>query len=153
MVILAERLGDKADYIVALDCCFSRPLFAGDRVSRRVATPHARARASRSLGSHPKAHDQKSGVEQAGTIVDISADLFVDYSFGTFLLVDQVLVKGNNSAFARQGDSGAIVVDNSTDRAVALVFATAGKFTAVCPLQRALELLGVWPPNGNLSAT
>ena len=87
---------------------------------------------------------QKSGVEQAGTIVDISADLFVDYSFGPFLL---------NGAFARQGDSAAIVVDNSTDRAVAIVFATAGKFTAVCPLQRALELLGVRPPNGNLSAT
>jgi hypothetical protein len=88
---------------------------------------------------------QKGGVGTTGTIVDVSVDFFVDYSFATVLLEDQIFVKGGNGDFARQGESGAILVANDTGKAVAMVFASAGKFTAACPLQPALELLGVVP--------
>ncbi len=86
----------------------------------------------------------------AGTIVDVDADFFVDYSFGTFHFVDQVLIEGKDGKeFAKDGDSGAVVVDvqDRDKQAAAMVFASAGKFTLACPLTEVVnqfkELHGV----------
>jgi hypothetical protein len=80
--------------------------------------------------------------ETKGTIVDESADFFVDYSFGSFLFVDQIFIKGER--FATDGDSGAILVAESNGRAIAMVFASAGnEFTAACPLITVLDQLEV----------
>ncbi len=46
-----------------------------------------------------------------GMIVDTDADLYVDYSFGTFLFEHQVMIDGGNHGvdFAAAGDSGSLV--------------------------------------------
>lgn len=78
-----------------------------------------------------------------GTIVDVSADLYVDYSFGTFRLVDQVVIDSGSDKdeFAVRGDSGSLVVKQKTKEPVAMVFAASGRFAVASPLDRVLELL------------
>ena len=78
-----------------------------------------------------------------GTIVDISADILVDYSFGGFHFTSQVLIQGDNDRdFASDGDSGAIVLaDVEKPYAVAMVFAPAGKYTAACPMEEVKKSL------------
>jgi len=95
----------------------------------------------------------KSSGRTVGKIVDVSADILVDYSFGTFKFVDQILIDGGEKDFAVDGDSGAVVVAASqpTNRwlpdakpssvALGLVFAPAGRFAAACPMSKVLESL------------
>jgi hypothetical protein len=72
-----------------------------------------------------------------GTIVDILADVSVDYSFGTFRFNDQILIEGEDGQeFAWDGDSGSIVIDMESGYPTAMVFAEAGKFAVACPLSR-----------------
>ena len=50
-----------------------------------------------------------------GTIVDRDADLYIDYSFGTFLFEHQFMIDGGGDGadFATAGDSGSLVVDRT----------------------------------------
>jgi len=77
----------------------------------------------------------------AGKIVDVDADLYIDYSFGTFRFEHQVMIdSGSDDAdFAALGDSGSLVVDTSTKRSTAMIFAASGRFAVACPLGVALE--------------
>jgi hypothetical protein len=102
-----------------------------------------------------------SGCSQ-GKIVDVSADILVDYSFGTFLFVDQILIDGGEDDFAQDGDSGALLITapnhvarygrhaahteellpaGAPAEAVGLVFAPAGRFAAACPISVVLDQL------------
>jgi hypothetical protein len=81
-----------------------------------------------------------------GIIVDTHADVSVDYSFGTFRFNDQILIKGivdngQQTEFAVDGDSGAIVVD-SAGAAIGMVFAEAGEYAVACPLTKVFRKLG-----------
>jgi hypothetical protein len=71
-----------------------------------------------------------------GTIVDVNADLYVDYSFGTFLFEQQIMIEGGTDGydFASGGDSGSIVVETETNRPTAMIFAASGGFAVACPL-------------------
>ena len=77
-----------------------------------------------------------------GVIVDIDADLYVDYSFGTFRFINQVVIDGQSAGnpddiFATDGDSGSIVFTETEPnrlQALAMVFAEAGRFAVACPL-------------------
>ncbi|MBI3681959.1 MAG: hypothetical protein HY235_16375 [Acidobacteria bacterium] len=82
--------------------------------------------------------------ERDGTIVDISVDFVAHYSFGSFLLEDQILVKVQKGSreFAQDGDSGAVVAEDKKDgKAVGIVVASAGEFTAASPMVNMLEEL------------
>ena len=73
-----------------------------------------------------------------GTVVDVDADFFVDYSFGTFCFTRQIVIDSrvngqDNSVFATVGDSGSIVVDQK-QRAIGVVFAEPDRFVLACPL-------------------
>jgi hypothetical protein len=84
-----------------------------------------------------------------GRIVDVDADLYVDYSFGTFRFKNQIVIDGKSPAneddiFATDGDSGAIVMgqaDTGEYQPIAMVFAEAGRFGVACPLVAAFKLL------------
>jgi hypothetical protein len=88
----------------------------------------------------------KSTGKTYGRVVDVQADILVDYSFGTFAFEDQVLIDGGASDFAVDGDSGALVMASESgatpsNSAVGLVFAPAGRYTAASPVSRVLESL------------
>src|SRR5262249_6821163 len=80
-----------------------------------------------------------------GRIVDIAADILVDYNFGTFRFINQVLIEGDDGDFAADGDSGAVVFCSSPEDPapvpVAMVFAPAGKLTAACPMWAVIKFL------------
>lgn len=79
-----------------------------------------------------------------GTIVDISARGYIDYSFGRFLFDKQVVIDSGDDGkdFAVSGDSGAVVWDQEHGAPVAMIFAAAGRYAVACPLSDALMLLG-----------
>jgi hypothetical protein len=103
----------------------------------------------------------KSTARTSGKIVDVSADILVDYAFGTFKFVDQILIDGGENGFAMDGDSGALLIANvpaspstashkdamtngnapNSAEAVGLVFAPVGRFAAACPISKVLDLL------------
>jgi hypothetical protein len=91
----------------------------------------------------------------SGVVVDVNADFYIDYGFGTFLFKDQVVIDGKGQGnfkgkdqeqlkdiFATDGDSGAIVVDEE-NHAVAMVFAEAGRFAVACKFSKVLEEIGL----------
>ncbi len=86
-------------------------------------------------------HGGTTGVTE-GRIVDLDADIFVEYSFGTFLFRHQMLVQNEpkTSPFAVDGDSGAPVYTKDGSL-LGIVFAPAGRLTAVCPIATALDEL------------
>lgn len=77
-----------------------------------------------------------------GTIRDVDVELYVEYSFGTFRFANQVMIDGGeNSQFARGGDSGSLVVDTATGLATAMIFAASGRYAVACPIRQALNML------------
>jgi hypothetical protein len=81
-----------------------------------------------------------------GTVVDVDADLYVTFSFGTFRFENQVMIDGGaNSVFATIGDSSSIVADmGDKPKARGMIYAASGQFAVACPLEGALtkRLLG-----------
>ena len=79
-------------------------------------------------------------------MVDVDADLYVTFSFGTFRFENQVMIDGGaNYVFATVGDSGSIVADTGAKpKARAMIYAASGQFAVACPLEDALKkrLLG-----------
>jgi hypothetical protein len=80
-----------------------------------------------------------------GKIVDTDVNLYVDYSFGTFCFEHQVMIESteDDQHFAAAGDSGSIIMNGTTYRAIAMVFAASGRFAVACPLEMALEKLAL----------
>lgn len=78
-----------------------------------------------------------------GTVVDTDADLYIDYSFGMFRFEHQFMIDGGSAGpdFATAGDSGSLVVDTDTKRAVAMIFAASGRFAVACPLTEVFQRL------------
>jgi hypothetical protein len=83
-----------------------------------------------------------------GRIVDEDVDLYVPYSFiDPALFQHQFMIEntergqdGKPLEFATNGDSGALVVDES-GRAVGMIFASSGTFAVACPIDKVMEAL------------
>ena len=84
-----------------------------------------------------------------GAIADISLDLDVDYDFGTYRFVNQIVIEGDTDEFATAGDSGSIIVDADSQKPVGMVFAASGKYCVACPLSEVLNALQSRLQNGN----
>jgi hypothetical protein len=76
-----------------------------------------------------------------GTVVDVNADFYVEYSFGTFLFTDQIVIEGDTDTFAADGDSGSIVIYPEKNQAIAMIFAESGGFAIACSLAEVLNQL------------
>jgi hypothetical protein len=76
-----------------------------------------------------------------GTVVDVDADLYVTFSFGTYRFENQVMIDGgDDNVFATPGDSGSIVADiGGKPEARAMIYAASGQFAVACPLRDALN--------------
>uniref|UniRef100_Q02D99 Uncharacterized protein n=1 Tax=Solibacter usitatus (strain Ellin6076) TaxID=234267 RepID=Q02D99_SOLUE len=82
----------------------------------------------------------------SGFIVDTDVDLYVDYSFGTFLFEHQIVIQSSEDSleFATGGDSGSMVIAGAGEqegRATALIFAASGTFAVACPFYTVLSEL------------
>jgi hypothetical protein len=83
-----------------------------------------------------------------GTIAESSIDLDVNFDFGTYRFVNQIVVEGDLEEFATAGDSGSIIVDEESQQPVGMVFAASGKHAIACPLSAVLESLQELLPKG-----
>ena len=81
---------------------------------------------------------------RTGQVFDISADVRVGYEGGTATFQDQVLVRGDTaSPFSASGDSGSLIVDRTTKRATALLFAGSSTHTIANHIANVLTSLRV----------
>jgi hypothetical protein len=80
-----------------------------------------------------------------GRISDIDADFKVQYQTGTYLLKSQLLIKAlsNGVAFSDAGDSGSLIVERATGKAVALLCAGSPAVTLANRFTRVLSALDV----------
>jgi hypothetical protein len=78
-----------------------------------------------------------------GKVVDIAADIDVRYGSRTAVFVNQIGIEGMGSAFARGGDSGSLVVDATTRRALALLFAGGERTAFANPIGAVLDRFSV----------
>jgi hypothetical protein len=79
----------------------------------------------------------------AGRISSIDADVKVGYEIGTLVFTNQILIVGLSGAFSAAGDSGSLIVERDTHRAVGLLFAGSDTHTIANDLSTVLTELGV----------
>jgi len=58
---------------------------------------------------------------QTGTVFDVDADFPVQYSFGAVTLRNQILIHNPEGFFAFSGDSGSLIVERGTKKAIGLL--------------------------------
>jgi hypothetical protein len=78
-----------------------------------------------------------------GAILDVSADVRVRYGTRFAFFEDQLAISGVAGVFSDVGDSGALILDARTRRAVALLFAGGGGTTFASPIQPVLDRFSV----------
>jgi hypothetical protein len=64
-----------------------------------------------------------------GSVIDVAADVKIDYDFGEALFIDQIVIVGDKGSFSASGDSGSLIVDRASKRATGLLFAGSATHT------------------------
>jgi hypothetical protein len=81
---------------------------------------------------------------RVGRVTSIDTDLSVDYGVGAFTFHGQILIQGlGGQAFSNSGDSGAVVLERATGRAVGLLFAGSTSHSAASHIEDVLAALDV----------
>ena len=75
-----------------------------------------------------------------GTITELNATVQVGYGGGKTALFENQIVTTNMS---EPGDSGSLLVEAETNKAVGLLYAGSDEVTVHCPINRVLELLDI----------
>ncbi|HEV7644577.1 MAG TPA: hypothetical protein VGO50_11585 [Pyrinomonadaceae bacterium] len=79
-----------------------------------------------------------------GRVTGIETDVMVDYDSGSFTFSDQILIVGrNNTSFSDAGDSGSLIVERSSGKAVGLLFAGTETHTVANHIGKVLSALKV----------
>ena len=78
-----------------------------------------------------------------GRIVDVSANIKVNYDIGLVAFADQILIVGNKGQFSDAGDSGSLIVETKSKRPVALLFAGSDTHTIANHIADVLGALNV----------
>jgi hypothetical protein len=78
-----------------------------------------------------------------GVVMDIAADIRVRFGTEVADFENQLEVNGVNGGFSDSGDSGSLIVDAVSRRAVALLFAGGGASTFANPIEPVLTRFGV----------
>jgi len=87
-------------------------------------------------------HGRTTGYTQ-GQVMDVTADVNVQYDFGVARFVDQIIIVGDSGSFSDSGDSGSLIVDRATRQATGLLFAGSSSHTIANPIDEVLSALGV----------
>jgi hypothetical protein len=138
-VVFEPLLYDQVNYV---DCAAAllTPEFRAERQARRKGGNPVESYAEAAVHDRVLKVGKTSG-RTYGKVVDVNADILVDYSFGTFHFTKQILIEGEYGEFAADGDSGAVVMLDGSRMAVGMVFAPAGRYTAACPMLTVIERL------------
>jgi hypothetical protein len=79
----------------------------------------------------------------AGRVTSIDTDVSVQYDTGTFTFHNQIIIRGlSGSSFSNSGDSGSLILQRGTNRAVGLLFAGSASYTIANHIAQVLAQLG-----------
>jgi S1-C subfamily serine protease len=79
----------------------------------------------------------------AGRVTSIETDVSVSYETGTFTFADQMIIVGLSGSFSAAGDSGSLILERSTQKAVGLLFAGSSTHTIANHIAKVLSALRV----------
>jgi hypothetical protein len=79
----------------------------------------------------------------AGRITSVETDVSVGYETGTFTFADQIIIVGLSGSFSAAGDSGSLILERSSQRAVGLLFAGSSSHTIANHIGKVLRALRV----------
>jgi len=81
---------------------------------------------------------------RVGQITSVETDVTVGYAMGNVQFTDQILIVGNNNQpFSAAGDSGSLILERGSNKAVALLFAGSTTHTIANHIGDVLKALGV----------
>jgi hypothetical protein len=78
-----------------------------------------------------------------GRITSIATDVTVSYEVGDITFEDQVMIVGDQGSFSAAGDSGSLILDRQTNKAVGLLFAGSPSHTIANHIADVLRALRV----------
>jgi S1-C subfamily serine protease len=79
----------------------------------------------------------------AGRITSVDTDVTVGYEIGTLTFFNQIIIVGHNAQpFSAAGDSGSLILERSTNRAVGLLFAGSSSHTLANHIGDVLNAFG-----------
>jgi hypothetical protein len=78
-----------------------------------------------------------------GRITSIATDVSVTYDAGNITFEDQIIIQGDSGSFSAAGDSGSLILERPTNRAVGLLFAGSSTHTIANHIQDVLTALSV----------
>jgi hypothetical protein len=81
---------------------------------------------------------------RVGRITSVETDVTVGYEMGSVQFTNQILIVGrNNQPFSAAGDSGSLILQRGTNRAVGLLFAGSTSHTIANHIGEVLQALGM----------
>ena len=81
---------------------------------------------------------------RAGRVTSIDTDVTVQYETGNFSFANQIIIVGLNSQpFSAAGDSGSLILERSSQKAVGLLFAGSSSHTIANHIRDVLRALRV----------
>ena len=81
---------------------------------------------------------------RVGRVISVATDVKVGYEIGELVFEDQVIVQGiNGEQFSAAGDSGSLILERGTNKAVALLFAGSSTHTIANHIEDVLAALGI----------
>ena len=132
-----------ADQSNLVDCAISEvsdPTLVTNSILK-IGVPKGAATAQNNMVVHKFGRTTGYRVGLVDTTV---MDVLVDYDMGTLAFEDQIIVRGlNGVAFSDEGDSGALVVERNTGRAVGLIFAGSASHTIANHIGLVFQALNV----------
>jgi hypothetical protein len=79
-----------------------------------------------------------------GRVTSVDTDVTVGYETGNFTFSEQIIIVGRNkTSFSAAGDSGSLILERSTNKAVGLLFAGSASHTIANHIEDVLQALGV----------
>jgi len=81
---------------------------------------------------------------RVGRITSINTDVAVQYDTGVYRFANQIIIKGlNNQPFSAGGDSGSLILERATNKAIGLLFAGSSTHTIANHIKDVLTALSV----------
>lgn len=81
---------------------------------------------------------------RVGRVVSIDTDVKVSYDIGELMFQDQIVIRGiNGEQFSAAGDSGSLILERSSNKAVGLLFAGSSSHTIANHIAKVLSTFGI----------
>jgi hypothetical protein len=78
-----------------------------------------------------------------GRIISVATDVTVGYEAGNITFADQIIIVGGQGSFSAAGDSGSLILERQTNKAVGLLFAGSASHTIANHIADVLQALNV----------